>query len=132
MRIGILTSGGDAPGMNAAIRAAAVVALALGHEPIGIRHGYRGLVNGELAPLDALSVADVLRRGGVELPNDPKAYTDPDAAHGGNEVDSTEPTGAEPAAESAATTPARSPAKPAAKQSAVPATVSMRALHDGT
>ena len=56
MRIGILTSGGDAPGMNGAIRAAAVVALALGHEPIGIRHGYRGLVNGELEPLDALSV----------------------------------------------------------------------------
>ena len=67
MRIGILTSGGDAPGMNAAIRAAAVVALALGHEPIGIRHGYRGLVNGELEPLDAVSVADVLRRGGTIL-----------------------------------------------------------------
>lgn len=67
MRIGILTSGGDAPGMNAAIRASAVVALALGHEPIGIRHGYRGLVNGELEPLDAVSVADVLRRGGTIL-----------------------------------------------------------------
>lgn len=67
MRIGILTSGGDAPGMNAAIRSAAIVALALGHEPVGIRHGYRGLVNGELEPLDALSVSDVLRRGGTIL-----------------------------------------------------------------
>ena len=67
MRIGILTSGGDAPGMNAAIRAATIVGLALGHEPFGIRHGYRGLVNGELQPLDALAVADVLRSGGTIL-----------------------------------------------------------------
>ena len=76
--------------------------------------------------------SDVLRRGGVELPSEPKAYTDPDAAQGVNEVDSTEPARAEPAAESAAKTPAESPAKPAGKQSSVPATVSMRALHDGT
>jgi hypothetical protein len=76
--------------------------------------------------------SDVLRRGGVELPSEPKAYTDSDAARAGNEVNSTEPTGAEPAAESAAKTPSKSPAKPAGKQSAVPATVSMRALHDGT
>jgi len=67
MRIGILTSGGDSPGMNAAIRAAAVVAMALGHEPVGIRHGYRGLVNGELEPLDSQVDADVLRRGGTIL-----------------------------------------------------------------
>jgi 6-phosphofructokinase 1 len=67
MRIGILTSGGDAPGMNAAIRAATIVALSLGHEPVGIRHGYRGLINGEIEPLDALMVADVLRRGGTML-----------------------------------------------------------------
>lgn len=67
MRIGILTSGGDAPGMNAAIRAATIVALALGHEPVGIRHGYRGLVAGEFVPLDALSVADILRSGGTFL-----------------------------------------------------------------
>ena len=67
MRIGILTSGGDAPGMNAAIRAATVVSLALGHEPIGVRHGYRGLLAGELAPLDSHQVADALRRGGTIL-----------------------------------------------------------------
>ncbi len=46
MRIAILTSGGDAPGMNAAIRASVVVTLALGHEPIGVSHGYRGLIDG--------------------------------------------------------------------------------------
>ncbi len=67
MRIGILTSGGDAPGMNAAIRAATVVALAKGHEPIGIRHGYRGLLDGELTPLALTDVADALRRGGTFL-----------------------------------------------------------------
>jgi len=67
LRIAILTSGGDAPGMNAAIRAATVVALALGHEPVGVRHGFRGLVNGEFEPLDSLAVADVLRRGGTIL-----------------------------------------------------------------
>lgn len=67
MRIGILTSGGDAPGMNAAIRAATIVAVALGHEPVGIRNGYRGLVNGELTPLDPAQVGDALRRGGTIL-----------------------------------------------------------------
>ena len=59
MRIGILTSGGDAPGMNAAIRAATVVTIALGHEPIGVRHGYQGLIDGELEPLELAHVADV-------------------------------------------------------------------------
>ncbi len=67
MRIGILTSGGDAPGMNAAIRAATVVTLAAGHEPVGVRHGYRGLINGELDPLTLTDVADALRRGGTIL-----------------------------------------------------------------
>lgn len=67
MRIAILTSGGDAPGMNAAIRAAAMVAMALGHEPIGVHHGFRGLMGGELEPLDALQVSDALRRGGTIL-----------------------------------------------------------------
>ena len=67
MRIGILTSGGDAPGMNAAIRGATVVALALGHEPVGVHHGYRGLLNAELMPLDSLQVANALRSGGTLL-----------------------------------------------------------------
>jgi 6-phosphofructokinase 1 len=67
MRIAMLTSGGDAPGMNAAIRAATVVALSLGHEPVGVRHGYRGLIEGEFLPLDALQVGDALRSGGTML-----------------------------------------------------------------
>lgn len=67
MRIGILTSGGDAPGMNAAIRAATIVALALGHEPIGIGHGYRGLISGDLRTLGPVQVEDALRRGGTIL-----------------------------------------------------------------
>jgi 6-phosphofructokinase 1 len=44
MRFAILTSGGDAPGMNAAIRAATMVGLVLGREPFGVSRGYRGLV----------------------------------------------------------------------------------------
>jgi 6-phosphofructokinase 1 len=66
-RIGILTSGGDAPGMNAAIRAAALVAMSKGVEVIGIRHGYRGLVARELEPLAVSDVAAVLREGGTIL-----------------------------------------------------------------
>ena len=67
MRIGILTSGGDAPGMNAAIRAATLVALTHGHEPIGVRRGYRGLVAGDLEPLTMADVFEALRRGGTLL-----------------------------------------------------------------
>ncbi len=67
MRIGILTSGGDAPGMNPAIRAATVVAIALGHEPVGVRRGYQGLISGQLVPLDLAQVGDALRRGGTLL-----------------------------------------------------------------
>ncbi len=67
MRIGILTSGGDAPGMNAAVRAATLVAQAAGAEVIGIRRGYRGLLDGDMAPLTAAQVAPVLRDGGTLL-----------------------------------------------------------------
>ena len=67
MRIAILTSGGDAPGMNAAIRAATMVTAALGHEPIGIRRGYQGLIDGRLEALDPVEVGDALRRGGTIL-----------------------------------------------------------------
>ena len=67
MRIAILTSGGDAPGMNAAVRAVALVAISLGHEPVAVRHGYRGLVAGELEPLRTEDVVDILRVGGTCL-----------------------------------------------------------------
>lgn len=65
--IAILTSGGDAPGMNAAIRAATLVALSKGCKVLGIRHGYRGLLNQELFPLETDDVKEVLREGGTML-----------------------------------------------------------------
>jgi len=66
-RIGVLTSGGDAPGMNAAIRAVVRKGLYEGLEVVGIKHGYAGLIAGELEILDAGSVADIIQRGGTKL-----------------------------------------------------------------
>lgn len=66
-RIGVLTSGGDAPGMNAAIRAVVRTALHMGIECIGIRRGYNGLVKGDFVPLGFESVSDLSRRGGTML-----------------------------------------------------------------
>jgi 6-phosphofructokinase 1 len=67
MKIGILTSGGDAPGMNAAIRAAVRQADALGHEPWGIHRGYQGLMEGDMAPMPSRACANILQRGGTVL-----------------------------------------------------------------
>ena len=67
MTIGILTSGGDAPGMNAAIRAATRAAIAKGHKVIGIRRGYQGLIEGDMYELTARDVSDILHRGGTML-----------------------------------------------------------------
>ena len=66
-RIGILTSGGDAPGMNAAIRAAALVGQATGAEMFGIERGYRGLLDDAIAPIKPADVAGILREGGTML-----------------------------------------------------------------
>ncbi len=66
-RIGILTSGGDSPGMNAAIRAVTRVAIANGIEVIGIVDGYRGMVNGDFRPLTKVDVSDIVDRGGTIL-----------------------------------------------------------------
>jgi len=66
-RIGILTSGGDAPGMNACIRAAVRAALANNLEIFGIRRGYAGLIRGEMEPLDRRSVANIIHQGGTIL-----------------------------------------------------------------
>ncbi len=66
-RIGVLTSGGDAPGMNAAVRAVARTCLHLGIECIGIRRGYYGLVNGDVFPLDYDLSSGLIRRGGTIL-----------------------------------------------------------------
>jgi 6-phosphofructokinase 1 len=66
-RIGILTSGGDAPGMNAAIRAVTRTAIAEGMEVYGIRHGYAGLIAGDLIPLGTRDVGGIIGRGGTIL-----------------------------------------------------------------
>lgn len=66
-KIGILSSGGDAPGMNAAIRAAARKAMAEGIEVVGIREGYSGLINGNLVKLDSRAVSNVITSGGTML-----------------------------------------------------------------
>jgi 6-phosphofructokinase 1 len=66
-RIGVLTSGGDAPGMNAAIRAVVRHALGRGCEVVGIRRGYAGLLGHELEPLTRAGVANIIQRGGTIL-----------------------------------------------------------------
>lgn len=66
-KIGVLTSGGDSPGMNAAIRAATRSALYYGMEVYGIERGYEGLIDGDIKQLDVSSVADILHRGGTML-----------------------------------------------------------------
>ncbi len=66
-RIGVLTSGGDAPGMNAAVRAVTRAALAKGYEVVGIQRGYNGLLEGETVRLDARDVSNIIQRGGTML-----------------------------------------------------------------
>lgn len=65
--IGVLTSGGDAPGMNAAIRATVRAALASGLRTFGIRNGFAGLVRGDFLRLQPRSVTNILQRGGTML-----------------------------------------------------------------
>ena len=65
--IGVLTSGGDAPGMNAAIRAVVRTALGKGLKVRGIRRGYQGLLNEEIIDLSARDVSDTIERGGTIL-----------------------------------------------------------------
>lgn len=65
--IGVLTSGGDAPGMNAAIRAIVRTAIASGLNVKGIMRGYAGLLNEEIIDMDKQSVSEIMRRGGTIL-----------------------------------------------------------------
>lgn len=67
MKIGVLTSGGDAPGMNAAIRAVVRAGIASGHEIYGIKDGYQGLVQDQMILLDSHSVSGMLSLGGTFL-----------------------------------------------------------------
>ena len=65
--IGVLTSGGDAPGMNAAIRAVVRRGLARGVKVKGILKGYDGLINEEIFDMSAKDVSDIIERGGTVL-----------------------------------------------------------------
>jgi 6-phosphofructokinase len=66
-KIGVLTSGGDSPGMNAAIRAVVRTAVYEGLEVVGIMCGYQGMINADFKPLYAHSVSDIIQRGGTIL-----------------------------------------------------------------
>ena len=66
-RIGVLTSGGDAPGMNAAIRAVVRTGIAYGMEVIGVRRGFSGLIDEDFVELTSGSVADTIQKGGTFL-----------------------------------------------------------------
>jgi len=69
-RIAVLTSGGDAPGMNAAIRAATRTAVEHGAQVVGVRRGYAGLIEGDFVPLTARDVAGIIELGGTILESD--------------------------------------------------------------
>ena len=69
-RIGVLTSGGDAPGMNAAVRAVVRAALSNGVEVMGIYRGYSGLINGDIKPLAIRDVSNIINKGGTVLYSD--------------------------------------------------------------
>lgn len=66
-RIGVLTSGGDAPGMNAAVRAVVRTAVSRGIECVGIRRGWSGLINSDFIPMNSSSVSHIINKGGTIL-----------------------------------------------------------------
>ncbi len=66
-RIGVFTSGGDAPGMNAAIRAVVRASIHYGIEVMGIHNGYKGMIAGDFTPLNSIDVANIIQRGGTIL-----------------------------------------------------------------
>ena len=66
-RIAVLTSGDDAPRMNAAIRAVVRAGIAQGWEVSGVRHGFAGLIGGDFLPLGQRDVGGIIQRGGTML-----------------------------------------------------------------
>ena len=81
-RIGVLTSGGDAPGMNAALRAVVRTGIYRGFQVYGIRRGYVGLLNGEMEEMNLRSVSDIMNRGGTILQTSRcKEFTTEDGIH---------------------------------------------------
>ncbi|HTE03562.1 MAG TPA: 6-phosphofructokinase, partial [bacterium] len=65
MRVGVLTGGGDAPGLNAAIRGVARAAWREGYEVVGIRNGWQGLLRNDVFPLTPDAISGILPRGGT-------------------------------------------------------------------
>ena len=85
--IAVLTSGGDAPGMNAAIRAVVRQALSRGKKVKGIKRGYAGLLQEEIIDLEARSVSDIIQRGGTILATARcKEFTTPEGQQQGAEI----------------------------------------------
>ncbi len=79
MKVGILTAGGDCPGLNAVIRAASRKLLGDGHEPVGVLRGYQGLADGMFTPLDQRAVSGILQLGGTILSTSSfNPYREPD------------------------------------------------------
>jgi len=66
-RIAVITSGGDAPGMNAALRAAVLKGINAGCQVFGVKKGYQGLISGEIVELNSFAVSEILHRGGTIL-----------------------------------------------------------------
>jgi len=66
-KVAVLTSGGDSPGMNAAVRAVVRTAVANGLEAFGVYRGYQGLINGDIRPMSARSVSGIIDRGGTVI-----------------------------------------------------------------
>ena len=64
-KIGLLTSGGDSPGMNAAIRAIVRTAIYQGMDVFGIRRGYQGMTEGDIFQMQTTDVANIIQRGGT-------------------------------------------------------------------
>ena len=67
LRIGILTGGGDCPGLNPVIRAVVRMGINLGYDIIGIKNGWKGLIEGDIMPLDINAVSGILPKGGTIL-----------------------------------------------------------------
>ena len=64
-RIAVLTSGGDAPGMNAAIRSVTRTAIQKGWQVFGVRDGFQGLIEGKMTEMDSRDVSGIIQRGGT-------------------------------------------------------------------
>lgn len=85
--IGVLTSGGDAPGMNAAIRAVVREAIANGKRIMGIKRGYAGLLQEEIYEMKTTDVSDIIQRGGTILQTARcKEFTTPEGQQKGAEI----------------------------------------------